>query len=87
MAGGRSPRRKGDGIERELGEREGIVMLGERPMRALGIDLGINGGIAIIEIVDVPTVIDAIDVPVIGTGAKERVDVIAIHKWCELHQP
>ena len=56
-------------------------------MKILGIDPGINGGIAIIEIVDVPTVIDAIDIPTIGTGAKERVDVLAIQKWIEQHRP
>ena len=57
-------------------------------MKVLGIDPGITGGLAIVEITDVSTiVIDAIDVPVIGTGAKERVESIAIQKWIGQHQP
>jgi crossover junction endodeoxyribonuclease RuvC len=57
-------------------------------MRVLGIDPVITGGLAIIEIIDVSMVVlDAIDVPVIGTGAKERVDAIAIRKWIEQHRP
>jgi crossover junction endodeoxyribonuclease RuvC len=52
--------------------------------RALGIDPGINGGLAVIESAKV---IDAIDVPVIGSAAKERVDGIAIREWIEEHRP
>ena len=32
-------------------------------------------------------VIDAIDIPTIGNGAKERVDVLAVQKWIEQHRP
>jgi hypothetical protein len=48
-------------------------------MKILGIDPGIHGGLAIRKITDraAPQLIDAIDVPVIGAGAKERVDVLA----------
>ncbi len=52
--------------------------------RTLGIDPGVSGGLAIIEFAKV---IDAIDVPVIGSAAKERVDSIAIGKLIEQHQP
>jgi crossover junction endodeoxyribonuclease RuvC len=68
-------------------------------MKILGIDPGIAaGGLAIIEANNVTmtdalntsvtmTVIDAIDIPTIGTKAKERVDVIAIQKWIAQHRP
>jgi crossover junction endodeoxyribonuclease RuvC len=57
--------------------------------RILGIDPGIRGGLAVIEVTDgaAPTLIDAIDIPVAGVGAKERVDAIAIAKWLETHKP
>jgi hypothetical protein len=49
-------------------------------MKILGVDPGIHGGLAIVVINDgaAPLVIDAIDIPVAGVGAKERVDVLAI---------
>ena len=58
-------------------------------MRILGIDPGTRGGLAVIEISDgaAPQLVDAIDIPVIGVGAKERVDVIAIRNWIMLHRP
>jgi crossover junction endodeoxyribonuclease RuvC len=34
-----------------------------------------------------PQLITAIDIPVVGTGAKERVDVIAIRNWIARYQP
>ena len=48
--------------------------------RSLGVDPGIRGGLAIVDLNDgvAPQLVDAIDIPVVGTGAKERVDVIAI---------
>lgn len=57
--------------------------------RILGIDPGIRGGLALVEINDgmAPQLRDAIDIPVVGTGAKERVDVLAIHSWIIAHQP
>lgn len=43
-------------------------------MKTLGVDPGIRGGLAIVEMTNgMPTVISAIEVPTIGTGAKERV--------------
>jgi len=58
-------------------------------MRILGIDPCIHGGCAIISINNgtVPQLIDAIDIPTVGTGAKERVDVLALRAWIKSHQP
>jgi crossover junction endodeoxyribonuclease RuvC len=58
-------------------------------VKTLGIDPGIRGGLAIVESNDgtAPQLIDAIDIPTVGTGAKERVDAIAITKWIATHQP
>src|SRR6516165_8832339 len=54
----------------------------------LGVDPGIRGGLAIV-LVDAngaaPCLIDAIDIPVTGVGAKERVDTIAIREWIAPH--
>ena len=47
--------------------------------RYLGVDPGLSGALAIIETINsVPVLIDAIDMPVTGTGAKARVDIIAV---------
>jgi Holliday junction resolvasome RuvABC endonuclease subunit len=57
-------------------------------MKTLGVDPGIQGGLAIVEHSgDTAALIDAIDVPVIGTGAKERVNVLAIRAWIVRHNP
>jgi Holliday junction resolvasome RuvABC endonuclease subunit len=58
-------------------------------MRILGIDPGFRGGMSIVEIDNgAPAkIIDTIDIPTVGTGAKTRVDVLAIKKWLETHQP
>jgi hypothetical protein len=53
-------------------------------MRILGVDPGIHGGLAIM---DDDMLIAAIDIPTIGTGAKERVDVRAIRTWILEHRP
>ena len=51
----------------------------------LGVDPGIHGGLAIVAVEDgaAPRLIEAIDIPVIGTGAKERVDVAAIRDFID----
>jgi crossover junction endodeoxyribonuclease RuvC len=58
--------------------------------KILGVDPGIRGGLAIVA-VDAngaaPQLVDAIDIPVPGVGAKERVDVLAIRTWIEQHAP
>lgn len=62
-------------------------------MRILGVDPGINGAVAIIEIVDVidgtapPKLIDVTDIPILGTAAKTRVDAIGLHTWIESYNP
>ena len=55
----------------------------------LGVDPGIRGGLAIVSINDgaAPQLVDAIDIPIAGVGAKERVDVLAIRTWITAHQP
>jgi crossover junction endodeoxyribonuclease RuvC len=57
-------------------------------MRVLGIDPGIRGGLAIVSNGDgVGALLDAIDIPTVGDGAKERVDVMAVRDWVQLHKP
>jgi hypothetical protein len=53
----------------------------------LGIDPGIRGGLAVVSNNRIGTLIDAIDIPTVGDGAKERVDVIAVRDWIERHKP
>jgi hypothetical protein len=56
-------------------------------MIVVGIAPGIRGGLAIVAVEDgaAPRLIDAIDVPVIGIGAKERVNIAAIGAWIGQH--
>jgi crossover junction endodeoxyribonuclease RuvC len=58
-------------------------------MKVLGVDPGIYGGLAIVAIDDgtAPQLIDAIDIPIAGLGARERVNVLAIRTWLMAHQP
>jgi crossover junction endodeoxyribonuclease RuvC len=58
-------------------------------MKILGADGGIRGGLAVIDVVDgaAPQLLDAIDIPTAGVGAKERVDVLAIRDWILARQP
>ena len=58
-------------------------------MRVLGVDPGIRGGLAVVEITDgaAPALVECIDIPVVGTGAKERVDVVAIRNFIDRHKP
>jgi crossover junction endodeoxyribonuclease RuvC len=58
-------------------------------MKILGIDPGIHGGLALVNIVDdvPPQIIDIIDIPVTGFGAKERVDVLSVRTWIETYRP
>jgi crossover junction endodeoxyribonuclease RuvC len=55
----------------------------------LGVDPGIHGGVAIVLVDDgvAPQLIDAIDIPVTGVAAKERVDALAIRAWIKQHAP
>ena len=59
-------------------------------MLILGVDPGIRGGLAIVLVATngvAPQLVDAIDIPVIGVGAKERVDPLAIRDWLAPHAP
>jgi crossover junction endodeoxyribonuclease RuvC len=57
-------------------------------LNVLGIDPGIRGGLAIITVNGgAPLLVDAIDIPVTGVGAKERVDILAIRDWVAQHAP
>src|SRR5262245_64021370 len=57
--------------------------------KVLGVDPGIHGGLALVNICDggAPVLVDAIDIPVTGVKAKERVDALAIRAWVQQHQP
>jgi crossover junction endodeoxyribonuclease RuvC len=58
--------------------------------RILGIDPGaVSGGCAIVEFSDgaAPQLVDAIDLPVIGVKAKQRIDVLALRGWIQQHRP
>ena len=59
-------------------------------MKALGLDPGaVSGGCAIVEIGDgvAPQLVDAIDLPIIGVKAKQRIDVLALRAWIQQHRP
>src|SRR5262249_61316610 len=58
-------------------------------MKILGVDPGIHGGLAIVEINDgaTPRLVEATDTPTAGIGAKERVDVLGLCTWIQNHQP
>ena len=55
----------------------------------LGIDPGVRGGLALVEINDgtAPALLEAIDIPTVGIKAKERVDVLALRAWITAHRP
>ena len=58
-------------------------------MKVVGIDPDVRGGLANVEIGGgtAPQLIHAIDIPTVGTGAKERVDAIALASWITAHRP
>jgi crossover junction endodeoxyribonuclease RuvC len=59
-------------------------------MKSLGIDPGaVSGGCAIVLINNgaAPQLVDAIDLPVIGVKAKQRIDVLALRTWIQQHKP
>jgi crossover junction endodeoxyribonuclease RuvC len=56
--------------------------------RYLGIDPGLSGALAIVEMINgIPMLIDAIDMPSTGTNTKARVDIIAAAQWIAKHAP
>jgi crossover junction endodeoxyribonuclease RuvC len=58
-------------------------------MIVVGVDPGISGALAVVEVADgaAPVLVGCSDIPVIGTGAKERVDVAAIRNFIDRHKP
>jgi crossover junction endodeoxyribonuclease RuvC len=55
---------------------------------ALGVDPGIHGGLAVVsDDDDRIALVDALDIPISGTGAGERVDAIAVRAFNEQHAP
>jgi hypothetical protein len=58
-------------------------------VKVLGGDLGIRGGLTIIETDTngIAVVVDSIDVPTVGTGPKERVAVHVLQEWLLRHGP
>ena len=54
-----------------------------------GVDCGIRGGLAIVAVENgaAPVLVECVDIPVVGTGAKERVDVAAIRNFIDRHKP
>ena len=58
-------------------------------MRLMGIDPGIHGGIALVlfEPDRAPQLLAVADIPVVGIGAKERVDALALRDWIRAQQP
>ena len=60
-----------------------------RAMRVMGIDPGVRGGVALVlvEPGQAAQLLDAINIPVVGLGAKEWVDVLALRDWIRAQQP
>ena len=58
-------------------------------MVILGADPGLHGGLAIVAIDNgaAPRLVEAIDIPVVGEKARERVDALALCAWVEHHKP
>jgi crossover junction endodeoxyribonuclease RuvC len=54
-----------------------------------GIDCGVRGGAAILAIDNgaAPRLVEVTDIPITGTGAKERVDAIALRDFFRKHKP
>jgi hypothetical protein len=58
-----------------------VSQQGGAAVNILVVDSGIHAGLAIVLITATgaaPQLVDAIDIPIIGVGAKERVDVLAL---------
>jgi hypothetical protein len=54
-----------------------------------GVDCGIRGGLAIVAVENgaAPVLVECVDIPTVGVGAKERVDVAAIRNFIDRHKP
>jgi crossover junction endodeoxyribonuclease RuvC len=61
---------------------------GRAVTRFIGIDPGLTGALALLEVANGDTtLVDVIDVPVVGSGAKQCVDVILLQEWLLRHGP
>ena len=58
-------------------------------MKILGADPGLSGALSIVEFNDgtPPRLVDTIDMPLVGSGRKVRIDVIAVAEWIAKHAP
>jgi Holliday junction resolvasome RuvABC endonuclease subunit len=57
-------------------------------MRTIGIDPGLSGALAVVEMINgVPMLLAAIDMPIIGTGTQRRLDAIGVAEWINKHAP
>jgi hypothetical protein len=58
-------------------------------MKVLGVDPGLVGGRSVVEVIHdaAPVLLACVDIPVIGGGAKERVDLAANPNFAEAHRP
>jgi crossover junction endodeoxyribonuclease RuvC len=57
-------------------------------MRIVGVDPGLSGACALLEIANGDTtLVEVIDAPIIGSGAKQSVDVILLQEWLQRHGP
>jgi crossover junction endodeoxyribonuclease RuvC len=58
-------------------------------VKILGIDPGLSGALAVVEFNDgaAPRLLDTTDMPLIGSGRKVRIDVIAVAEWIGKHAP
>jgi crossover junction endodeoxyribonuclease RuvC len=61
-------------------------------VRVIGIDPGIAGAVAVIEVMDgvdsiAPKLLGVTDIPVLGVGAKTRIDAIELRNWVEVYHP
>jgi hypothetical protein len=54
--------------------------------QVLVVDPGVHGGLALVDSA-ARQIIDSIELPVVGVRAKERIDVLAIRSWVEMHRP
>jgi hypothetical protein len=57
-------------------------------VKIVGIDPGLSGALALLEVTDGDTtLVSVIDMPIVGSGAKQSVDVIALQEWLLRHGP
>jgi crossover junction endodeoxyribonuclease RuvC len=67
----------------------GNFQMRDESVKILGLDCGQTGAAAKVEVHNgvAPVLVGLIDIPMLGTGAKERVDVIELAKWISANKP